>query len=164
MPQPRAARQPLGAVRNGSRVKARPLPQPMVSDALKISIDTMEVSRLRMLVRHYCESNTELRCVLERETLVKGKDVVRYHFDNDSEDDVDSEIESNNEEDEEEKSGSENEEREKPLKPILVGDEEFTARYATCEHCKEEFDVSNNTREYQWHTGMRNSRELEVLC
>lgn len=85
--------------------------------------------------------------------LVKGKDVVRYHKDTDSEDDAESEIESSEEDDnddEDEDAG----ERVKSLLPIALGDEEFVSQYGTCENCKEEFDVTtNNTRDCEWHTG-----------
>ena len=79
---PRPKRQPLKVVRNG----AQAAPKPIVSDALKKAIDTMDESRLRMWVKHYCESIEPLRTDLEKNLLVKGREVVRYHADSDSED------------------------------------------------------------------------------
>ncbi|KAG4443386.1 hypothetical protein IFR05_001175 [Cadophora sp. M221] len=145
-PQSRATRQPLSVVQNGNRVNARSAP--VLSAALKNAINTMDAARLRMHLRQYCEAIPELRRGLERQLLVKGKGVVRYHRNTDSEDDAESENRSSEDEDASEIG------REKPLMPIAIGDEEFTPMYAKCENCEEEFDVScNNTRECHWHTG-----------
>lgn len=146
MPQSRPTRHPLSGLQNGSRPNARPAP--VLSPALKKAIDTIDATRLRMYLRQFCETIPELRQGLERQLLVKGKDVDRYHRDTDSEDDAESENESSEDGDESEIG------REKPLRPIAIGDEEFTPMYAKCENCEEEFDVScNDTRECHWHTG-----------
>lgn len=152
--QPRAAPQPLSDVRNGSRANAAPAQD--VPPALITAINTMEAARLRMYVREFCRDIPEVRDRLAAQTLVRGKDVIRYHKDSDSEDDVDSEIEGS-EEGQEDRNGNENAggtERVKPLRPIAVEDDELVPLYAKCLNCKQEFDVSTNyTRECHWHTG-----------
>jgi len=142
---PRPKRQPLKAVRNGARVAPAPAPKPIVSDALKKAIDTMDESRLRMWVKHYCESIEPLRTDLEKSLLVKGKEVVRYHADSDSED-----------ADEEEEYYDDDSEDGfiKDVKPIAIADDKFTPKFAKCDNCKEEFDVTMNEKgDCRWHTG-----------
>jgi hypothetical protein len=142
---PRPKRQPLKAVRNGAR--AAPAPKPIVSDALKKAIDTMDETRLRMLVKHYCESIEPLRTDLEKSLLVRGREVVRYHADSESED-------AEEEDEEEEDSEDENEDS---VKPIAIADDEFTPKYAKCDNCKEEFDVTVNEKgDCTWHSGELN--------
>jgi hypothetical protein len=153
---PRAKRQPLKAVRNSARSKAAAPPKPVVSDALKKAIDTMDHMRLRMWVKHYCESMEPLRKDLEKSLLVRGKEVVRYHVDSDSEDDQDSENESSEEEEDSDESDTgEYPERKKKIKPIALADNELTPMYAKCLNCKEEFDVTANDRgDCTWHPGI----------
>jgi len=151
---PRPKRQPLKAVRNGARVAPAPAPKPIVSDALKKAIDTMDESRLRMWVKHYCESIEPLRTDLEKSLLVKGREVVRYHADSDSED-----AEEEEEEEEEDNKESENEgnETEKEVKPISIADDEFTPKFVKCDNCHEEFDITVNEKgDCRWHTGELN--------
>ncbi|KAH7305070.1 hypothetical protein BKA65DRAFT_203576 [Rhexocercosporidium sp. MPI-PUGE-AT-0058] len=146
MSQAHATRQPLGAVQNRNRVNARTAP--IRSAALKQAINNMDATRLRLYLHHYCGINPEMRQDLERDLLVKGKDVDRYHRDTDSENDAESEIESSEEEDDEDTTDKERE------KPIPLGDEEFAPKYAECENCNEQFDISSNdTRECHWHSG-----------
>jgi len=140
---PRAKRQPLGAVKSGVR-KADSPPKPVVSAALRTAIDTMDHMRLRLWVKHYCETMQPLREDLEKGLLVPGKDVIRYHADSDSED---------REEDEEESEESEMEES--PIRPISLGDENLTPRYVKCVHCNGEFDVTKNDKgDCVWHPGL----------
>jgi hypothetical protein len=151
---PRPKRQPLKAVRNG----ALAAPKAIVSDALKKAIDTVDESHLRMWVKHYCESIEPLRTDLEKSLLVKGKDVVRYHADSDSEDAEEEEEEEEEEEDSEE---SENEANEtaKEVKPISIADDEFTPKFVKCDNCHEEFDITVNEKGYcRWHTGELNAK------
>jgi hypothetical protein len=139
---PRAKRQPLRAVRNGVQAKAEEAPKPVVSVALKKAIDTMDDTRLRMWVKHYCESNELLRKELEKSLLVPGKDIVRYHADSDSED-------------KEMENGDEEEKEEKNKRPIVIDDEETTSRFAKCDHCGEEFDITENEKgDCIWHPGL----------
>jgi hypothetical protein len=140
---PRAKRQPPGAVKSGVR-KADLPPKPVVSAALRIAIDTMDHMRLRLWVKHYCETMQPLRENLKKGLLVPGKDVIRYHADSDSED---------REEDEEESEESEKEET--PIRPISLGDEDLTPRYVKCVHCSGEFDVTKNDKgDCLWHPGL----------
>jgi hypothetical protein len=81
---------------------------------------------------------------------------VRYHVNTESEDDANSEIESEESEPESDASDISDLDRESTKrKPIAVGDEEYTARMATCENCKQEFDVTLNDRgDCEWHPGI----------
>jgi hypothetical protein len=113
-----------------------------------------------MWVKHYCESIEPLRTDLEKNLLVRGREVVRYHADSDSED--------AEEEDEEEEDGSEDRNEGgngtvKELKPILIEDDEFTSRFAKCDHCEEEFDLTINEKgDCTWHSGELNSKSCLV--
>jgi hypothetical protein len=92
--------------------------------------------RLRLLVKHYCETMQLLREDLEKSLLVPGREVIRYHADSESEDEEKDEAEDKNE------------------RPIVVDNEEMTPRYMTCDHCGEEFDVTKNERgDCLWHPG-----------
>jgi hypothetical protein len=139
---PRTKRQPLKPVKNGIRAKTKAAPEPVVSDALKRAIDTMDDVRLRSWLKDWCKSVEPLRKDLEMSFLVRGEQVVRYHCDSESEDKED-------EIDEEE------EEEEKNKRPIVIEDEEMTPRYAKCDHCDEEFDVTENEKgDCIWHPGL----------
>jgi hypothetical protein len=98
-----------------------------------------------MWVKHYCESIEPLRTDLEKSLLVKGREVVRYHADSDSED-----------ADEEEEYYDDDSEDGfiKDVKPIAIAEDEFTPKFAKCDNCKEEFDVTMNEKgDCRWHTG-----------
>ncbi|KAE9377470.1 hypothetical protein N431DRAFT_434721 [Stipitochalara longipes BDJ] len=109
-----------------------------------------------MWVEFYCESLAPLREGLEKELLVSGREVVRYHEDSDSED-KSCDSESGGEKEDEDDNGSDSdEERESrtKLKPIAAADDDMVPKYATCLNCKVNFDVTNNERGYcRWHTG-----------
>jgi hypothetical protein len=110
----------------------------------------MDENRLRMWVKHYCESIEPLRTDLEKCLLVKGRDVVRYHADSDSEDAEEEDEEEDSEEDE----SDEGKGPRKELKPIALADDELTPKFAKCKHCKQEFDVTINEKGgCVWHTG-----------
>jgi hypothetical protein len=54
-----------------------------------------------------------------------------------------------------EESGSENGRESKKRKRIVIEDEDYTARMATCESCKKGFDVIMNHRGHcVWHSGI----------
>lgn len=147
-----AAHETLKAVKNGARSPAKST----VSDALKGAIKTLSTELLRKELEFLCHEYPAIVQTLEDRLLVQGKDVVRYHVDTESEDDADSEIES--EESEPESDGSDKSDLDRKSmkrKWIAVGDEEYTARMATCENCKEEFDVTLNERgDCEWHPGI----------
>ena len=49
-------------------------------------------------------------------------------------------------------------ETEKEVKPISIADDELTSKFAKCDHCEEEFDVTINEKgDCRWHTGELNS-------
>jgi hypothetical protein len=146
------ARKPLKTIKNG----ARPPVKPTVSDALKEAINSLGTELLRGELEFLCHEFPIVIHALENRLLVQGKDVVRYHIDTDSEDDANSEIESEESESESDVSDKSDSDREsKKRKPIVIGDDEFTARMATCENCKQEFDVTLNDRgDCVWHPGI----------
>ncbi|KAN0107875.1 hypothetical protein V8E51_007617 [Hyaloscypha variabilis] len=139
---PRAKRQRLHDVNNGVKGRDQDSSKPVqVSAALKKAIDTMDHMRLRLWVKHYCETMQPLRADLEKSLLVTGKNIVRYHADSDSEN---------------EESGGD----EKVVQHIMVGDEELTPRYVMCENCKHEFDATSNDRgDCVWHPGAKERDE-----
>jgi len=144
----RYTRSPLKPISNGAREPAKPS---LVSDPLKAAIDSVDASRFRKLIKSFCESNPLLREQLEGEFLVRGKDVIRYHPDTESEDvGIDSEEDGDEYDDREKAKKEVNQKR-----PIAFGDEEMTPRFAKCENCDEEFDVTVNERgDCVWHEGM----------
>ncbi|TVY75874.1 hypothetical protein LSUE1_G005615 [Lachnellula suecica] len=101
------------------------------------------------------DSDEMLTRYLADKWLVKGKDVIRYHADSDSEDaasvgDSCDEFETMEEYEEMHKWR----EAMKNRRPITLGDEEYTARWVECQNCGVEFDVSCNEHEkdynYEW--------------
>jgi hypothetical protein len=140
------------------------VPKPIVSDALKKAIDTMDESRLRTWVKHYCESIEPLRTDLEKSLLVRGSEVVRYHADSDSEDAEEEDEEEEDSEDESEDGNENGNGNGKDVKPpIAIADDEFTPKFAKCDNCKEEFDVTINEKgDCRWHTGELNSKSCLV--
>jgi hypothetical protein len=137
---PTRRRQPVHAAQ-GPQHGSQSTPEPLVSNVPKRAIDKLDVETLRTWVKHYAEANQGFTNYLESGLLVRGKDVARYHVNSASEDDQLSELESEEDEDEE-ASG---------LKPMAVGDEEKTAKFA---NCKEEFDVTTKNRgDCIWHSG-----------
>jgi hypothetical protein len=177
----RVQRQALKAVGNGPPGKKAeaPLEPVELSTALRRAIESMSHDRLKTLVKHYCKSIEPLRNKLEKNLLVAGREVVRYHIDSDSENDQNSENESSEEEEEEESNGSYNEsddldedkEPRKKLKPIAAADSEMVPKYATCLNCNAEFDVTLNSRgDCGWHSGIlaqvlnRLNASLTCMC
>jgi len=111
----------------------------------------MDHMRLRLWVKHYCETMQPLREDLEKSLLVTGKEIIRYHADSESED----------EEPNEDWQYKEYDFDEKLRIPIAVDDEEFTPRDVVCENCKEVFDMTcNEARECHWHPGFPSSHFL----
>lgn len=154
---PRAKRQPLKVVKNEAQVKAESPTKPAVSAALKKAIDTMDHTRLRLLVKNYCETMEPVREDLEKSLLVPGGEVVRYHVDTESEDDKDGEKEGSSEDEIKDEDASDIEKapkERKERKPIAVADDEMVPRYTICLRCKAEFDVTANDKgDCKWHSG-----------
>ncbi|CZR59438.1 uncharacterized protein PAC_09330 [Phialocephala subalpina] len=136
-------------------------PKSVVSDALRDAVDTLPETRLRALIVRYCESMADLRGALERECLVQGKDIVRYHANTESEDAEDDESLETEEGSDDDDTPTRNK---KEKKFIAKADDELAPRFAKCEHCDEEFDVTNNEKgDCLWHTGMKeNDYEADV--
>ncbi|KAH0543880.1 hypothetical protein GP486_008544 [Trichoglossum hirsutum] len=122
---------------------ARKNAKPVVPDALKKAIESLGAELLRKELNFLCQHHRNVIYTLEDRLLVRGKDVVRYHIDSDSEDRESSEgSESGSSAAGEIDPNRESDRRE----PIAIGDEEYTARIATCENCNQEFDVTSNER------------------
>jgi hypothetical protein len=139
---------PPKAVKNG----ARPPAKPAASDTLMKAIKSLSTELLRRELKFLCEEFPAIIPMLEGRLLVQGKDVVRYHADTDSEDHGSSEgSESESGPDSKLDSNGGSNKR----KPIALGDDEYTARMATCKNCDEEFDVTSNERgDCTWHPGI----------
>ena len=135
------ARKPSKTVKNRARPPAKPAvppAKPAIPDVLKKAIESLGTELLREELKFLCQEFPAVIHTLEDRLLVQRKDVVRYHIDTDSEDHADSK-------------GSESESS--PAGEI--GDEEYTARMATCENCNQEFDVTSNKRgDCLWHPGI----------
>jgi hypothetical protein len=152
---PRPKRQPLKAVKNGSRAKTEAASKPVVSAALKGAIYSVDDVRLRQWIVDKCESIEPLRKCLEESFLVLGKEVVRYHVDCNLEDDEKSENDGSEKDEEDDNGIDEDGEPSKKIKPIAVADDKMTPRYASCLNCKDEFDVTINEKgDCIWHSGM----------
>jgi hypothetical protein len=147
------AREPLEVLQNDARPAPKGIPA-----ALKSAIATLSEDRVREELETLCRQHDAARQDLERKLLVTGKEVSRYHANSESED-----------EKEEEQSDSDGSRvfdsrlhYPKSIKSkllIAVGDDEWTPRFAKCENCDEEFDVTeNDERCCYWHTG--NGRSL----
>lgn len=147
-----AIRKPLKAVKGG----ARPPATPTMSTTLKEAIRSLGTESLRKELEFLCHRFPAVIHALDGRLLIQGKDVVRYHVDTESEDNTnneesESESESESDASDESYSGRDSKKR----KPIAIRDEEYTARMATCENCKQEFDVTSNNRgDCGWHPGI----------
>ena len=148
-----AARTPLEVVKNGAQPSAVP-------DTLRKAIGSLGPELLRKELLFLCQSFPDVIPPLEHHLLVQGKDVVRYHADTDSEDEgEETESETESESDVSDESGSDRESKtsktSKTRKLIAIGDDEYTARMATCQNCDQEFDVTFNHRGFcLWHPGI----------
>jgi len=111
---------------------------------LKKAIKGLSKDKLCLYLSNIVDEYPHTAQQLEKQLLVKGKDVVRYHADPKSEDECDPD-----------EQGGDLEERH----AIAVADEDFTPRYAQCLSCKEEFDVSENAKgSCCWHSGNSHPR------
>lgn len=123
-----------------------------VPPALTRAVDTVDVETLRKAINDFLPENPLLVEQLSNLWLVLGKDVVRYHVDTEDEDAAATEESEKEEEDSDSK--DEKVARIRNLQPIGLSDDSMTPRYAKCENCKEEFDVTSNERgDCVWHTG-----------
>jgi len=134
---------PKRACRSAKRVDPDS-PKPVVSMALRNAISSMPDYYLRNLVTEYCERMPALREALEKECLVQGKDVVRYHANTESEDEEAEEDQSS--ETEESDDGTTLRQNKKQLALVAIADVEFAPRFAKCSNWKEDFDVATNQK------------------
>ena len=152
------AREPLEVLQN----QAKPAPK-SISTALKSAIATLSDARIREELETLCSQHEAARCDLERKLLVKGREVSRYHADSESENEKieDEESDEDSDEDSDRKgsnivnSRSQSQKSISSTLPIGVADDELTPRYAKCENCKKEFDVTDNKKRWcHWHSGI----------
>ena len=119
-------------------------PAPNALQALKDALAVLDKNNLLDLLLKIVENNPIVQRELENKILVRGKDVVRYHVDTDSEDGESDEGESDNED-----PGSEE------RRPIAIKDHEATGRIAICLNCENQFNVTENEKgDCLWHTGI----------
>lgn len=108
-----------------------------------------------------CRKNSAAKALVEREFLVPKREVVPYHANTDSEDgDEESEEENESETGSENESVEEDAQHQVPAATSLkrkaeaIADNELFPRFAQCENCKEEFDVTENDKgDCVWHAG-----------
>jgi hypothetical protein len=118
-------------------------PAPNAAQALKDALAVLDKKALLEVLLKIVENNPIVEGALEKKMLVRGRDVVRYHVDTDSEDDESGERGSNGE-------NTRSEER----RPIAIKDHEATGRTAMCLNCENRFDVTENVKgDCKWHEG-----------
>jgi len=156
----RMTRQPLNQIQNN--VQLPPIASVVsnidLSPALTQALRKSSEKRVRKLLMRVCREHPAARALVEREFLVPKSEVVPYHADTESEDGG-----ANSEEDSDDeaiisKKKSENDHAILPTPNLKrkAGsiDEELVPRFAKCENCKEEFDVTANERgDCIWHWG-----------
>lgn len=143
-PTRQTARNPLELISNSSK------PATNSDDLLQSTLKSLSAAQLLAEFQEICDAYPEVRATLKKRLLVKGKDVVRYDVDSESDDDTDS-------------NGAESK-NEGNLKIIPIADDELTARYTKCLNCDEEFDVANNLRgDCLWHQSKKLSSYV-LLC
>ncbi|TVY75875.1 hypothetical protein LSUE1_G005614 [Lachnellula suecica] len=112
--------------------------RPKLPAALDLALRTLDPDRMREILIAECQTNATLNKKLQLALVIKGKDIVRYHADTNSEDAEESD---------------EGEEEEEELLPIAHPDEDSTSRYTKCRNCAETFDLKRNARgDCVWHS------------
>ncbi|KAH6663349.1 hypothetical protein B0J14DRAFT_609262 [Halenospora varia] len=135
--------------------------------AVEKVIQTLSESKLRFLVQSQLRDNPIFVNTIENLYLVKGKNIIRYHEDTESEDRGESEESelgefSDADEDVESEDADAKAERKRREKVILVEDEEVVPKNAICENCKEEFELDGNERgDCVWHPGHKELNDEE---
>jgi hypothetical protein len=125
------------------------VPTPNATHALKDALAVLDKKSLLDLLLKIVEDNLIVQRTLENKILVRGKDVVRYHVDTDSEDRGSDEEESDAEESDDERP------KYKERQPIAIKDHEATGRIAICLNCNSQFNVTENEKgDCLWHTGI----------
>lgn len=122
------------------------VPVPVVSEALTRALSGLDKRSLFLEVMVVVRKNAAAQRLLEDRLLVRGKDVVPYHVDSEAESSSDAEsLESGLER---EKVSS------KKRKLSFLRDDEVVGRFAICENCETQFDITKNSRGLcVWHEG-----------
>jgi hypothetical protein len=122
---------------------------PVISEALKLAIDTMPDHRLRARVKHFCEYIPRLRSEMEGEFVIGVDSIVPYQASSDLEDSSKSRKRKRSD-------GLSQASKKRKLEEILVitnGLREIP-RWATCDNCNDKFDLAKNEMgECTWHSG-----------
>jgi hypothetical protein len=109
-------------------------------ELLQSTLKSLSPAQLLLELQTICANHPEAKKAIQDKLFVKGKDIVRYHADAESEDESDN--------------SDAEDEGPKAKQTIPIADEELTSRHAKCLNCDEEFDVTNNQRgACFWHTG-----------
>ncbi|TVY39472.1 hypothetical protein LOCC1_G005421 [Lachnellula occidentalis] len=152
-------RQPLNPIANNVQLPpiSSLLPASHLSAPLVEALNKASANRLRDLLMMVCRQHPAAKALVEREFLVPKREVVPYHANTESED-------GNSESEEETESDSENESVEENAQHQVIAryiapastsvkrkaeasmDNELFPRFAKCENCNEEFDVTKNER------------------
>ncbi len=148
----------------------------LFTPALGTAIDGAQCDRLRATLKTICSSSVEASKIARILLLVQKKTPTRGHLkghslgsangDRTEEDDEDEEEEEEEEDENENENENENEEEEYESAEDVtdgnttvhsgVAQKRLRSRYATCKHCSEEFDVTDNIElECIWHDGKR---------
>jgi hypothetical protein len=141
LPSLQSFRDPFSIIENGTQRNVK-----SISLDLKNALATLGESRVREELEAVLRNHDAAQFELENKLLVRGRYVVRYHADSESEN---------------EKGGDEEETRrvrlqQRPKRKFAIGvvDDEWTPRFAQCKNCRGEFDVTQNEqRECHWHPG-----------
>ncbi|TVY90598.1 hypothetical protein LAWI1_G003830 [Lachnellula willkommii] len=158
-----STRQPLNPIPNNVQLPpiASLLPASQLSAPLIEALNKASAKRVLGLLMMVCRNNSAAKALVEREFLVPKREVVAYHANTDSEDgDEESEEESESESGSENESVEANAQHQVPAATSLkrraeaIVDNELFSRFAQCENCYEEFDVTSNERgDCVWHEG-----------
>jgi hypothetical protein len=136
----------------GDCANAPVVPAPVISLSLRKALTVLDKRSLLAELLMLIQNDSAAQRTLEQRLLVRGRDVVRYHVDSDSEDNANSEIDN---EDVKESESDNERARDSKRRPIGTGDDDVTGRFAVCLHCNTQFDVTMNNRgDCRWHSGL----------
>ena len=134
---------------------------------LERAIDNVSKDTLRRVVKTLCRTQPLAARFLEDQLLASGpaiKDYENVSTDEESEEDEEDEEDEEEQGTDEDNEKDDGEEEAKPSKttqnskgqPLaqVAGQKRMRSRFATCEQCEEEFDITENHREAcEWHPG-----------
>ena len=134
---------------------ARPPPKTILSRALETSIVSATPERLRQTFSEICQNILDARTMAESILLVNERDASRKHVERDCDEHgvvLDEDTEDEETPSEESSSGEDGD----GFLPKMTGNfrPQRRPRYAICENCEEEYDVTTNDElSCQWHEG-----------